>query len=46
MLLIDLPKQEITTSMERFFSGAGRDDRLLLYYSGHGLLDVNNRLYI
>jgi hypothetical protein len=45
-LLVDLPKQEITMSMEHFFATARREDCLLLYYSGHGQLDAYNHLYI
>src|SRR6478672_7895960 len=32
--------------LDQFFAAADRDDLLLLYYSGHGLLDERNRLYL
>ncbi len=37
---------EILKAMEKFFMGAGRDDQLLFYYSGHGRLDLYNNLYL
>ena len=37
---------EILIELERFFATASRDDVLLLYYSGHGLLDEHNQLYL
>ncbi|HEX6596428.1 MAG TPA: caspase family protein, partial [Acidimicrobiales bacterium] len=37
---------EILVELERFFSSARRDDTLLLYYSGHGLLNERNQLFL
>ncbi len=37
---------EILIELETFFGSATRDDRLLLYYSGHGLLTDENRLLL
>ncbi|MFP5319337.1 MAG: caspase domain-containing protein [Acidimicrobiia bacterium] len=37
---------EILVELERFFSAARRDDTLLLYYSGHGLLNERNQLFL
>jgi len=37
---------EILIELETFFGSAARDDRLLLYYSGHGLLTDENRLLL
>lgn len=38
--------QQVREEIERFFSGKKRDDTLLLYFSGHGVLDPNGRLYL
>ena len=35
----------IRRRIDEFFSSAGANDLLLLYYSGHGLLDDHGRLY-
>jgi hypothetical protein len=37
---------DILDELDRFFSAGRKDDLLLLYYSGHGLLDERNRLYL
>ncbi len=37
---------EILIELETFFGSATRDDRLFLYYSGHGLLTDENRLLL
>ena len=37
---------EILIELETFFTSASRDDRLLLYYSGHGLLTLDNQLLL
>ncbi len=44
--LIDRPMDEIRKGMARFFSGRSREDLLLLYFSGHGVLDDRGRLYL
>jgi hypothetical protein len=38
--------RELLGALDDFFSPAGRDDVLLLYYSGHGRLDETNTLYL
>ncbi|MGH8905543.1 MAG: caspase, EACC1-associated type, partial [Egibacteraceae bacterium] len=38
--------QDILVELQRFFDAASRDDVLLLYYSGHGLLDTRNQLFL
>lgn len=45
-VLADQAKRDIAAELERFFTRASRDDRLLLYYSGHGLLDQRNVLHL
>lgn len=45
-LLPERTKREITTAMEQFFRGAGRDDTLVLYYSGHGQQDEDDNLFL
>jgi hypothetical protein len=43
--LIDQPVATATQEIEAFFDGRARDDLLLLYFSGHGILDQSARLY-
>ncbi len=38
--------QEILVEIQRFLGSATRDDLLLLYYSGHGVLDYRNQLFL
>lgn len=45
-LLLDQPRAAVTREIEKFFAHARRDDQLLFYYSGHGLLDTFNHLYL
>jgi len=45
-LLLDQPRGSVTREIERFFADSGRDDQLLFYYSGHGMLDTFNHLYL
>lgn len=45
-LLVERPAAKVLEEVEAFFSEARRDDQLLLYYSGHGLLDERNQLYL
>ena len=45
-MLPERSMSEILMELERFFSTASRDDRLLLYYSGHGLLTEGNQLLL
>ena len=37
---------DILDELDRFFDAGRKDDLLLLYYSGHGLLDERNQLYL
>ena len=45
-LLPERTMAEILLEMEQFFSGADRADRLLLFYSGHGLLTSTDQLLL
>jgi hypothetical protein len=45
-LIEDGTKHDVATAMEEFFRGARRDDRLLLYYSGHGKQDEYDNLFL
>ena len=45
-VLPERSKQEITRAMEEFFQSAGRDDTLLMYYSGHGKADEWDNLFL
>jgi Caspase domain len=44
-VLFDNDRQEVETALENFLMTAAPDDHLLLYYSGHGVLDRADRLY-
>lgn len=44
--LVDRRKDEIFQRIKSFASGARHDDQLLLYYSGHGILDDRYRLHL
>jgi Caspase domain len=43
--LIDRPAVDSMQELEAFFDGRRRNDLLLVYFSGHGILDQNARLY-
>jgi hypothetical protein len=43
--LADQPAQTVMQEIETFFDGRRRDDLVLLYFSGHGILDEGARLY-
>jgi Caspase domain len=45
-LLPERSKRDIMTAAEAFFRTAERDDQLLLYYSGHGMPDIDGNLYL
>jgi hypothetical protein len=42
----NVSEAEIRRQIDRFFSSAQAQDLLLVYYSGHGLLDERGRLYL
>lgn len=44
--LLDASLQDIRFAVEEFFASANRLDTLLFYYSGHGVRDISNRLYL
>jgi hypothetical protein len=44
-LLSERTSHELVSALDEFFS-AGRDEVVLLYYSGHGRLDETNTLYL
>jgi len=43
--LINEPSYKANRAIEAFFDSQQRDDLLLLYFSGHGVKDVEGRLY-
>ena len=43
--LVDRPTEEIKRAIEGFFADARRDDLLLLYFSGHGVLSQSRRFF-
>jgi Caspase domain len=43
--LDDQPARTVMQEIETFFDGRGREDLVLLYFSGHGILDEGARLY-
>jgi uncharacterized caspase-like protein len=44
--LINEPFPTIRRAIAHFFTKKNRDDLLLLYFSGHGVLDDRGRLYL
>ncbi len=46
IVLKDAPHGEVLLTIERLFRKTTPDDLVLLYYSGHGKLDLNGRLYL
>ena len=44
--LVDEPLVTVRRAIARFFAGKQRDDLLLLYFSGHGVLDDRGQLYL
>ena len=46
LLLPNLQSADILAKMEDFFLSAEPQDTLLLYYSGHGKLDINNNFFL
>jgi hypothetical protein len=45
-VLLDAAFGDVQLAMTRFFAEASRDDLLLLYFSGHGVVDAYGRLYL
>ncbi|AZM44870.1 hypothetical protein DMB38_02675 [Streptomyces sp. WAC 06738] len=44
--LLDADSPTVAEALVTFFQQASSQDQLLLYYSGHGLLDLRNRLHL
>ena len=42
----DPPHWDVHMAISRFFYEARRDDLLLLYFTGHGMVDANGRLFL
>lgn len=45
-VLLDQVFADVQLAVSRFFSEGARDDLLLLYFSGHGIVDAAGRLYL
>lgn len=45
-LVVERTMAEVLREAEEFLRGANRQDTLLLYYSGHGKLDLSGELYL
>jgi len=44
-ILVNKQSHRVDQAIETFFSDRGRDDLLLLYFSGHGVKDEDGKLY-
>ena len=44
--LIDLPHYQISTAVNKIFREACRDDQVILYYSGHAKLEIDQQLHL
>src|SRR5688500_6114569 len=44
--LLDQPAGAVHRAVARLFAGKKRDDLLVLYFSGHGVLDARGHLYL
>lgn len=45
-LALNVPHTELRTTLEAFFADRGREDLLLVHFSGHGLKDDDGLLYL
>jgi len=45
-LLVNLSTASVRRAIANFYANKARDDLLLLYFSGHGVLDDQGRLYL
>src|ERR1700704_5984820 len=45
-LVTERKHDEILDELDEFFASGSRDDLMLLYYSGHGILDEYSHLYL
>jgi hypothetical protein len=45
-LLVNMSSTAVRRAISEFFTGKRRDDMLLLYFSGHGILDDQGRLFL
>ncbi len=45
-VLINKPSYVVREEIANFFIDKKRDDLILLYFSGHGVLDINGKLYL
>ncbi|MCK4900127.1 MAG: caspase family protein, partial [Anaerolineales bacterium] len=45
-LLVNMSSTQVRGAISDFYSKKHRDDLLLLYFSGHGVLDDQGRLYL
>lgn len=44
--LVDASKRDIEEALETFFSDAASEDQLFCYFSGHGIHEVHDRLFL
>jgi hypothetical protein len=44
--LVNASKQEVEVAMEEFFADASSDDQLFFYFSGHGIHELYERLFL
>jgi hypothetical protein len=45
-VVLDAPKERVLVALRAFFDSAGPDDQLLLFYSGHGIVDERGALHL
>jgi uncharacterized caspase-like protein len=44
-MFVNSSSQSVNKAIEKFFTSRDRDDTVLFYYSGHGIVDASGRLY-